>query len=88
VKQYPRAKVRKPSADDLADAELLAACMKAAVKALRPVLKLNRDRFLRELQPHELQALAVAVLSEYIATRTLLEIRDELNDDISDVGAA
>ena len=80
--------VRKKSATDIADQEILAACVKASIGALRPVVQENRDRFLRELKPHEMQSMVVAVISEYIAQCQLRDIADELNDDISDVGIA
>ena len=78
--------VRKKSATDIADQEILAACVKAGIGALRPIVQENRDRFLRELKPHEMQNLVVAMLSEYIVQRQLRDIAAELNDDISDIG--
>ena len=83
-----RNKRTRQSVDDIADQEILAACVRVGIGALRPVVQENRDRFLRELKPHEMQNLVVAVLSEYIAQRQLRDIADELNDDISDVGMA
>lgn len=80
------AKKKRPSTDDLADKELLAAVDKAVVRAMKPLL--GEVPGLRCLQAHHVTAISVAAIAEYIAVRQLLEVREELNDDISDVGVA
>lgn len=71
-----RGEIRPPSEEDVKQAEIMGAVGKSIVAVLRPILEANRDRFLRTLQQHELDAVAVAAISAYIATRLAIEERD------------
>jgi hypothetical protein len=57
------------SAQDVLQAEITKAASAAIIESLRPLLVTNRDRLLRTLQPHEVEAMAVAAVSAYISER-------------------
>jgi hypothetical protein len=69
--------------------EMSAALKKAAVEALRPVLRENEHKLLRSLQDHELEAVVWAVVDAYVKTRDAQEKheRESLNDPVADLFA-
>ncbi len=80
------AKPRKPSSEDLKQADLTKAATDAAIAALKPLVKENPNKLLVNVARHEMECMVVAACSAYTKRRGELELLDELNDDISDIG--
>ena len=85
IRYYPgKPPPRAPTHEDLKQTRILKACSKAVVESLRPVFKENPHKLLANLQPNEIEAVAVGVISAYIDERIAAE---ELNDKIEDLFA-
>ena len=80
-----RKEPRKPTQEDLKQAEIIEAVGKGIVAALRPILTENPYKLLSTLQRDELDAVTVGAIAAYIEVRQRLEIGEELNDSLTDL---
>lgn len=79
---------RVPTKEDGLQADMTAVATDAAIAALKPIVKDNPHKLLVNLARHEMEGMVVAAVTAYETHRRHLEVLDDLNDDISDVGMA
>lgn len=86
--RYPDAKLHKQTREDMKQQDLTKAATDAAIAALKPIVQANPNKLLVNLAMHEMESMAVAAITAYDKRRAELELMDDLNDDISDIGIA
>lgn len=72
---------RKDTREDKRQVELTAAGAAGIKDHLRTVFERNRDAFVRDLTPRDLECMSNAAICAYVQRRAEMEMEDELFDD-------
>lgn len=77
---------RVATLEDKRQVELTAAGAAAIKDHLRTVFERNRDAFVRDLTPRDLECMSTGAIAAYIARRAEMEMEDELfNDELPEI---
>lgn len=86
AQQYPRAKERKPTKLDEAQARVTAAVKRAIIERLRPLYEANNHFMIKDLGDSDIEGIAVDAVAAYTTAYRREKMRELLlDDDISDL---
>lgn len=78
---------RIPTKEDNVQQDMTDKATDAAIAFLKPIVKANPNKLLANIARHEVEGMVVVAITAFEKRRKELAVLEELNDDVSDIGA-